>query len=82
MGKSSGWEFEDFLRVLLDNFLKQVVTAPTGGETSLGLVLHNNENMIGKMDVGRLVGCSDHRAVRFNLEREVNHDKNLALVPD
>ncbi len=75
-------ESEDFLRVLQDNFLKQVVTEPTRGDNILDLVLTNDENMISEVDVGSQLGCSDHREIRFNLEWEENGDNNLTLVPD
>ena len=75
-------ESEDFLKVLQDNFLKQVVTEPTRGENILDLVLTNNENMINEVEVGSQLGSSDHREIRFNLEWEVSRDDNLVLVPD
>ncbi len=45
-------ESEDILKVLQDNFLKQVVTEPTRGDNILDLVLTSNENMISEVDVG------------------------------
>ncbi len=75
-------ESVDFLWVLQDNFLKQVVTEPTRGENISDLVLTNNENMISEVDVRGHIGSSDHREIRFNLKWEVNHDDNLVLVPD
>ncbi len=75
-------ESEDFLRVLQDNFLTQVVTEPTRGGNILDLVLTNNENMICEVDVGSKLSNSNHRKVRFNLKWEVNRDNNLTLVPD
>ena len=74
-------ESEDFLGVLQDNFLKQVVREPTRGENILDLVLTNNDN-ISEVDIGSQLDCSDHREIRFNLEWEVNHNNNLVLVPD
>ncbi len=73
---------EEFLGVLQDNFLKQVVREPTRGENILGLVLTNNEKMISEVDVGSQLGCSDHREIRFSLEWEVNHSNNLVLILD
>ncbi len=45
-------ESEDFLRILQNNFLKQLVTEPTRGDNMQDLVLTNNENMISEVDVG------------------------------
>ncbi len=64
-GEVGDVESEDFLRILQDNFFKQVVTEPTRGEKILDLVLTNNENMINDVKVGSQLASSDHREIRF-----------------
>ena len=47
---------EELLKVIEDNFLKQVVTEPTRGDNILDLILTNNSNMIRDIEVGEELG--------------------------
>lgn len=45
-------EFDDFLKVIQDNFLRQVVKEPNRGDNTLDSVVTNNSNMIRDIQVG------------------------------
>lgn len=58
-------ESEDFLKVILDNFLKKAVTEHTRGNNILDLVLINREIMISELDVGGERGGSDYKEIKL-----------------
>ena len=63
------WEnlTDDFLEVILDNFLDQHVTSPTGVNNILYLVLSNRENMITNLEIGEELANSDHKSISFSI---------------
>ena len=63
-------ESEEFLKVLQDNFLKQLVTEPTRGNNILDLILTNREEIINQVDVGGKLANSDHCEIRCKIKWE------------
>ncbi len=63
-------ETEEFLKVIQDNFLKQVVVEPTRGNNILDVILTNREEEVTQVEVGGQLGNRDHRGIRYNLEWE------------
>ena len=61
-------EADDFLTVIQDNFLKQVINEPTRGNNLLDLVLTNRDSMVSDVDIGDHLGNSDHSEIRFKLK--------------
>ena len=76
-------ESEEFLKVMQDNFLKQLVIEPTRGNNILDLIITNSDDIIEEVDVGGYLGNSDHREIRCKIkfERAVR-DKNVSKIPD
>ena len=76
-------ESEEFLKVMQDNFLKQLVIEPTRGNNILDLIITNSDDIIEQVDVGGYLGNSDHREIRCKIkfERAVR-DKNVSKIPD
>ena len=76
-------EAEDFLTVIQDNFLKQVIEEPTRGNSILDLVLTNRDNMVREVEIGEHLGNSDHCEIRFKLSWEEKEQRvNLLRIPD
>ena len=61
-------EAEEFLNVVQNNFLKQVIREPTRQGNILDLVLTKSENDISEVEVGGQLGNSDHNEIRFNVK--------------
>ena len=51
-------------RILLIQFLYQLVNEPTKGSNILDLVLTNKDNFIGNLEIGGPLGNSDHSEIR------------------
>ena len=76
-------EAEDFLTVIQDNFLKQVVLEPTRGNNILDLILTNREDSITQVEIGGQLGNNDHREIRYKLKWEDTYSsKNTVKIPD
>ena len=76
-------EAEQFIEVINDSFLRQLVNVPTRGNNILDLVLTDREDLVNNLEVGGRLGNSDHEEIRFNIKWgccQVNENK--ALVPD
>ncbi|KAF4802939.1 hypothetical protein TURU_019104 [Turdus rufiventris] len=54
-----------FLEYVEDNFLSQLVSEPTEGETMLDLLFTNGDRLVGDVVVGGLLGYSDHEIIEF-----------------
>ena len=61
-------EADDFLEVVLDNFLEQHVTSPTRRNNILDLVLSNKENLMKNSEVGEELASSDHKSVSLSIK--------------
>lgn len=59
---------EEFLKVVQDNILKQLMTEPMRGTNILDLVLTNAENIISEVELEGELGCSDDGELRFTLD--------------
>ena len=76
-------EAEEFLKVIQDNFLKQVVVEPTRGNNILDLILTNREEIIDQVDVGGQLENSDHKEIRYNIKwEEAFKSKNVSKTLD
>ena len=61
-------EAEEFLQVIQDNFLKQLVLEPTRVNNILDLILTNREEAISQVEIGGKLGNSDHSEIRFDIK--------------
>ena len=76
-------EADDFLNVIQDNFLKQVILEPTRGDNVLDLALINREELVQQVEVGGKLGNSDHSEIRLDLKwSETRNTRNKSKVPD
>ena len=75
-------ETQDFLDVIQDSFLKQLVNKPTREDKILDLILTNREDIVSNIEIGETLGNSDHREVRFNINWGERGSSNHSLVPD
>ena len=76
-------ESEEFLKIMQDNFLKQVVMEPTRGNNILDLIITNSDDTVEQVDVGGYLGNSDHREIRCKIKIErATRDKNVSKIPD
>ena len=76
-------EEEEFLDVINDNFLRQLVNVPTRENNILDLVLTNRDDLVNNLEVGGRLGNSDHEELRFNIMLSCKKNNvNRALVPD
>lgn len=50
-----------------DNFLLQLLSEPTGGDTMLDLLFVNKDRLVGNVVVGRHLGHSDHEIIEFSI---------------
>ena len=53
-----------------ENFLTQLVSKPTWGGASLGLLFTNREGLVGDVVVGGCLGHSDHEMIEFSVHGE------------
>jgi hypothetical protein len=63
----SGNDARDFVDLIQDCFLTQVVKKPTRGENILDLVLTSNESLVGNVNVAEPFGTSDHNVITFDV---------------
>lgn len=56
-----------FLESLDDYFLTEEVDDPTRNGVLLDLILINREDLVGDVNDGHSLGCSDHETVEFSL---------------
>ena len=76
-------EAEEFLDVINDNFLRQLVNVPTRENNILDLILTDRDDLVNNLEVGGRLGNSDHEEIRFNIKWECRlKNENKALVPD
>ena len=81
VGSSS--DSEEFINVVNDNFLKQLVNQPTRDNNILDLILTNKENLVCDLEIGGRLGNSDHEEIRFNFKRESGiKNENKIMMPD
>lgn len=74
---------EEFLELINDNFLRQLINEPTRENNILDLIITNRDDLVYNLEVGGRLGNSDHEEIRFNIQW-VNglKNENSALVPD
>ena len=75
-------ESDEFLEVVLDNFLIQYVNSPTRGNNILDLVFSNKDNIISNVEISSELGNSDHKSITFNLLYSSKFHENKTLIPD
>ena len=56
-----------FLNVLQDNFIGQMVDAPTRNNALLDLLITNNTGLITDVEIRGNLGNSDHGSIRFSI---------------
>lgn len=71
--KAQGREEVEFLDVVNDNFMLQYVNKPTRGNAILDLVLCNDPDRIGSVEVMEPLGTSDHSIVSFVVSWHVSN---------
>ncbi len=70
------------LEFLEDNFLSQLVSEPTRGDSILDLVIVSQDHLINNVAVGEhLVSC-DHKLVRADINTMINVFENKTLAPN
>lgn len=65
-----------------DNSLHQFINEPTAGNNILHLVVRNNENSVGEMEVGGEVGNTNHKELTINIRYTASHKFNEIHVPN
>ena len=76
-------EAEEFLNVVQDNFLRQIINEPTRGNNILDLVLTNREEVIKDTEIGGNLGNSDHCEIRFKMKwNGIDSSMNNVKIPD
>ena len=71
----AGGEGELLIEFVNDNFLTQMVRAPTRGNNTLDLVLTTDEDLVSDVSVGECLGSSDHNAVSFKVGVTVDKEQ-------
>lgn len=66
---------KEFLELMENNHLIQVVDKPTRGENTLDLVITSEDHLIENVDVGEHFLTSDHQIVRFKILFEQGADR-------
>ena len=56
-------ESDDFINIIQDNFLKQIVSELTREDNVLNLVITNRDNLVTNMEIGEKLGSSDHHEI-------------------
>ena len=56
-----------FMQVIEDEFLSQLIKEPTRGGNTLDLLLTSDKDLIDNLTVGECFGTSDHQIVRWEL---------------
>jgi len=62
-----------------DNFLTQMVMAPTRGDNTLDLVFATDEDLVSGVTVGECLGSSDHHVVSFRVRCSVHQERPQAM---
>ena len=73
---------EEFLNVIQDSFLKQLVREPTRQGNILDLVFTNNETLVSQVEIGARFDVSDHHEIRLKINAERKVEQNTSLVSD
>ena len=61
-------EANEFLKVIQDNFLKQLIIEHTSKSNILDLILTNKEELITQVEVGGQLGNSEHIEIRYEIK--------------
>lgn len=82
--QNAGGEGGRLIEFANDNFLTQMVRAPTRGDNTLDLVFATDEDMVSHVSVDECLGTSDHQAVSFRVgvkveEEQISHRHMLNL---
>ena len=56
-------ESEEFISLVNENFLKQLVNVPTRENSVLDLILTNRDDLVNNLDVGGKLGNRDHEEI-------------------
>ena len=74
---------EEFVNVVSDSFLKQLVNHPTRELNVLDLLFTTNETLVSNLEVGGRLGNSDHEEIRYNINWETRQsNENKVMMPD
>lgn len=65
--KAGDSESQEFIYVI-NNFLRQLVNEPTGGNNILALALTDRDDLVTSLEVGCRLGNNDHVKIRFNIK--------------
>ncbi|TRZ12815.1 hypothetical protein HGM15179_014306 [Zosterops borbonicus] len=71
-----------FLECIDDNFLSQLVSEPTRGETMLDLLFTNRDGLVEDVVVGGRLGQSDHEIIEFSIIGEIRRYINKTFTLD
>jgi len=63
------------LQCIQDNFFSHVIDSPTRGNVILNRMVTNAHELIGDIETGGSLGCSDHAQVEFTVLRETSQAK-------
>ena len=63
------------LECLEDNFLRQVIDSPSRGDAILELMVTDASELIGDVQIGGSLGCSDHALVELAVVRDMGQAK-------
>ena len=73
---------EEFLNVVQNGFITQLVREPKRQGNILDLVFTNNETLVSQVEVGARFDVSDHHEIRFKINAKREVEQNTASVPD
>ena len=75
-------KLDDFIDIIEDNFLKQIVSESTREDSILDLIIRNKENLVSNMEIDGKLGSSDQQEMRFKIKRDTKIPPNQVQVPE